>query len=115
MIEVLLTVVIVGVTFTALFASLATAGNAGNAGRTSVQADAVLRNYAEAAKLSAQSCVYPGTYTVVVPPVPAGYTPTISGGNVQPCPAVGVTQVLQLTVVGPLGITAKMQIKVRTP
>jgi type II secretory pathway pseudopilin PulG len=122
LIEVLMTVVIIGMTFTALFTSLATAGNAGNVGRSSAQTDVVLRNYAEAAKLAVQGCVAGGLYTVVYPlptqTLPAGFVPSmtaISGGAVGTCPAVAVPQVLQLKVVGPLAVQASMQIKVRTP
>ncbi len=74
LIEVLFTIVIVSLTFSALFTALATAGNAGNVQRTSVQSDVVLRNYAEATKAAAQDCVYPGTYTVTYPPpLPTGF------------------------------------------
>ena len=48
LIEIVVTIVIVGLTIAALLSSLATVGNAGNAQRRSVQTDVVMRNYAEA-------------------------------------------------------------------
>lgn len=125
LIEVLLTVVIVGLTFTALFTSLASAGNAGNTQRNSVQADVVMRNYAEATKAAAQLCVAGGTYAVVYPPpLPAGFTVSVAvvgtvgvAGVVAPgtCPPVAVPQVLTLQVGRPLGSPMTMDIRVITP
>ena len=114
LIEIVLTIVIVGLTISALLSSLATVGNASNAQRRSVQTDVVMRNYAEATKAATQTCVVGGTYTVVYPaPLPAGFT--ISGaGSV--CPMqVTVPQLLTLTVTGPFGPPTTMQIKVNTP
>jgi type II secretory pathway pseudopilin PulG len=123
LIEVLFTIVIVSITFSALFTGLATAGKAGNLQRISVQADVVMRNFAEATKSAAQTCVYPGggTYTVVYP-VPSGFTATVSGvgagtgvGVGSTCPSVTATQLLTLTVNGPLSYSVTMPIKVSTP
>ena len=113
LIEILLTVVITGLTFTALIASLATAGNAGNAQRASVASDVVIRNYAEATKAATQQCVAGGAYTVAFVP-PTGFT-AIASPATTICPAVTATQVLQLTVTGPQGFHETMQIEVRTP
>src|SRR5215207_579605 len=78
LVEVLLTLVIVGLTFTALISSLAMAGNAGNSQRQSVQADVVMRNYAEATKAAVRTCVIGGTYTVTYPPpLPTGFSVTM--------------------------------------
>ncbi|MCU1503811.1 MAG: hypothetical protein JWM12_3165 [Ilumatobacteraceae bacterium] len=123
MIEILFTVVIVGLTFAALFTSLATAGSAGNVGRTTVQADVVMRNFAEATKAAAQGCVYPGTYNVVYPvPLPSGFVVSVSGdgagtgaGVASACPPVDVPQLLTLKVTMPVGAPVTMQIKVSTP
>lgn len=113
LVEVMLTIVIVGLTITALLSSLATAGNAGNAQRNSVRADYVLRNYAEAIKAGAQTCIPSATYTVAYVP-PTGYATTVSPtGNV--CPPVDAPQLLRLTVTGSLGLQAFMQIKVSSP
>ena len=125
LIEVLFTIVIVGLSFSALFASLATAGNAGIAQRNSVQADVVIRNYAEATKAATQTCVAGGTYTVVYPTLlPTGFSTSMSvvgtvgsGGVVAvgTCPPVATPQLLTLKVTGPLGLQSTMQIKVNTP
>lgn len=111
--EILLTVVIIGLTVTALISSLATAGNAGNAQRSSVSADVVMRNYAEATKAAAKLCVDGATYTVAYTPPPGFTVAATPIGAV--CPSIQTTQLLQLTVTGPLGSREAMQIKVRTP
>jgi type II secretory pathway pseudopilin PulG len=126
LIEVLFTIVIVSITFSALFTGLATAGNASNLQRVSVQADTVMRNFAEATKSAAQSCVFPGTYTVVYPlptqSLPAGFIATVSGtgagtgvGVGSTCPSVTAPQLLTLSVKVPSGQTVTMQLKVSTP
>ena len=114
LIEIVLTIVIVGLTIGALLSSLATVGNASNAQRRSVQTDVVMRNYAEATKAATQTCVVGGSYTVVYPaPLPAGFT--ISGAG-SACPTqVTVSQLLTLTVTGPFGPPTTMQMKVNTP
>ena len=124
MIEIVVTVVIVGLTFSALFASLATAGTAANAQRNSVQADILLRNYAEATKLATQGCVAGGAYTVVSAPLPSGFTQSVAVVGVPgvagvvpvgSCPPTSTPQLLTLKVTGPLGLQSTMQIKVGTP
>ncbi len=111
LVEILLTVMIIGLTVTALISSLATVSNAGNAQRTSVRGDAVLRNYADATKLATRSCVAGATYTVSFTP-PAGVT---VGGAGSLCPAVGTTTRLTLTVDGPSAFHDAVDIIVRTP
>jgi type II secretory pathway pseudopilin PulG len=113
LIEILLTVVILSLTITALLASLATAGNAGNVQRNSVQADLVLRNYAEATKAATQGCIAAAGYTVVFTP-PTGFTAT-SVPTTTTCPAVTTPRLVQLVVTGPLGLRETLQIKVATP
>lgn len=123
LIEILLTVVIVGLTFGALFAALAGAGNAGNAQRTSVQSDVVLRNFAEATKAATAACVVDGRYTVTYPErLPTGYSLSVEGIGAGPgagvgsrCPRVSAPEVLKLTVTPPTGPSATMEIKVSTP
>jgi len=131
LIEILLTVVIVGLTFTALFSALAGAGNAGNAQRTSVQMDVVMRNFAEATKAAAQACLPGVGYRVPppsVPPLPPGFLLSVSGSGVSPaagvgtrstidltCPTVGAPQLLTLKVAPGTGAAVTMQIKVNTP
>jgi type II secretory pathway pseudopilin PulG len=130
LVEILFTIVLVSLIFSALFTSLATAGNASNVQRVSVQADAVLRNFAEATKTAAQMCgtgVAPATtYTVVYPlptqTLPVGFIPTVTGvgagtgvGVGSTCPSVTAPQLLTLKVTGPLAFSTTMLIKVITP
>jgi hypothetical protein len=113
LIEIMLTIVIVGVTVTALLASLATAGNAGNAQRNGVKADFVMRNYAEATKSAAQTCTVGGTYVVVYPlTLPTGFA--VSGAGTA-CPPVATPVLLTLKVTGPASFQLTMQIRVSTP
>jgi type II secretory pathway pseudopilin PulG len=111
LIEILFTIVIISLTFTALFTSLATTGNAGNVQRVSVQADVVMRNYAEAIRSATQTCVAGTSYTLVYPAPPSGFTPTGAGV----CPSAGTVQLLTLQVQVPLGPPVTMQIAVATP
>jgi Tfp pilus assembly protein PilV len=113
LIEILLTVVITGITITALIASLASAGKAGNVQRSNVRADVVMRSYAEATKAAARACTVGGSFTVVYIPS-AGYTAT-GVAPATPCPATTAPLLLTLSVVGPLGVRDTMQIKVSTP
>ena len=113
LIEILFTIVIIGLTFTSLFTSLATTGTAGNAQRISVQADIVMRNYAEAIKSATQTCVAGVPYTVSYPAPPTGFSPSGTGST---CPSpAGATQLLTLTVAVPSGPPVTMQITVTTP
>ncbi|MEP7202778.1 MAG: type II secretion system protein [Ilumatobacteraceae bacterium] len=116
LIEILCTIMIIGLTVGALLSSLGTVGRAGNAQRNSVRADSILRSYAEATKAGVKSCVQavpPATYTVAYTP-PAGYSPTVlPTGNM--CPAPDAPRLLKLNVSGPLGLQASMQIKVGAP
>jgi type II secretory pathway pseudopilin PulG len=114
MIEILFTIVLVSLTFTSLFTSLATTGKAGNAQRVSLQADVVMRNYAEAIKAATQTCVAGVAYPALVYPAPpTGFVPSGSGSTC-PTPA-GTTQVLTLSVQVPVGPPVTMQITVNTP
>jgi type II secretory pathway pseudopilin PulG len=113
LVEIMFTIVIIGLTVTALLSSLGTVGKAGNAQRNGVKADFVLRGYAEATKLGAQSCTVGATYTVTYTP-PTGFTPSVTPvGNA--CPPVATPKLLQLKVLGPLGLQETLQIKVSTP
>jgi type II secretory pathway pseudopilin PulG len=113
LIEVLFTIVIVSISFSALFTALAIAGNASNLQRVSVQADVVMRNYAEAIKSATQTCLPSAAYTVTYPPAPSGYVPSAASAT---CPtSIGATKLVMLTVTVPLGPPVTMQITVMTP
>jgi type II secretory pathway pseudopilin PulG len=113
LVEIVITVVIIGISVTALMSGLATVGNAGAAHRDNVVNDQVMRSYAEATKAAAKTCTVGATFSVSYSP-PTGYqvATTPSTGA---CPALGATQQLTLSVTGPTKVTQRMDIKVRTP
>lgn len=113
LIEILLTVVITGLTITALVSSLGTAGNAGNAQRGSVNVDIVMRNFAEATKAAAHDCVVGAALDIDFDP-PSGYT-VASEPSDPVCPDVMATQLVELAVTGLQGMSQTMDVKVRTP
>jgi type II secretory pathway pseudopilin PulG len=114
LIEIVITIVIVSLTVTALISSLATTGAAGQAQRVSALTDTVLRNYAEATKAAARTCTDGGTHYSPTYEPPTGFvsSATPSGGI---CPAVDTTELLTLAVTGPSGVTQTMEIVVRAP
>jgi type II secretory pathway pseudopilin PulG len=116
LIEILLTIVIISLTVTALVSSLATTANAGTAQRNSVQADIALRNYAEAAKVAVQSCVVgattPATFGVTYEH-PVGFTVT---ANSNLCPTNGSDLVPLTLTVSHAGVASvPLHIVVRIP
>jgi Tfp pilus assembly protein PilV len=113
LVEVIITVLIIGIAVTALVSGLATSAAAGGAHRTNVSTDAAMRNYAEATKAAVQDCAPGGTYTIAYSP-PDGYTVSVAPVTVT-CPPVDETLLLTLTVVGPTGVQQSMELKVRTP
>jgi type II secretory pathway pseudopilin PulG len=113
LVEIVLTIVIIGIAVTALLAGLGTAASASKQHRDLATADTVMRSYAEATKSAVrQHC--PGASG----PVAVGYTPppgyTATGGD-GPCPAATTPDVRTLVVTEPDGDTHTMQIVVRTP
>lgn len=113
LLEIVLTVVVIGIAVTALVSALATSAAAGASHRDSVRADTVMRNYAEATKAAAQSCVAGGTFGAVFAP-PSGFSVATSPSD-GACPAVTTTKLLTLTVTTPTGVVQSMQIRIRTP
>ena len=113
LVEILLTVVIIGLSVAALVSSLATVSSAGAAQRNGVRADVVIRSYAEAIKAATQGCAAGASYSVSYT-APAGFTVSVAPATTA-CPPVTNPQVLTLSVTGPNGITDRMQMKVSTP
>ena len=113
--EVMLTIVIISLTVTALLAALGSVSRAGTAQRNGVRADSVLRSYAEAIKVGAQLCTTVGAaYTVTTLAPPTGFTQSVlPTGNI--CPPIATPTLLTLKVLGPLGLSETMQIKVGMP
>lgn len=113
LVEVVIAIVIVSLAVTALIASLATAAASAKSHRDNVLTDSVMRNYAEATKRAAETCTSGGTFNVVYSP-PSGFSVSTSPGGGS-CPTIATTLTLNLSVVGPAGISKSMQLKVRTP
>lgn len=113
LIEIVITVVIIGITVSALFLSLGAAGTSAQFQRTSVETDTVMRNYAEATKAAARVCTAStDSYEPRFEP-PTGFTTSATpAGDV--CPEIGRDRSLTLAVTGPTGITQTMQIVIRT-
>jgi type II secretory pathway pseudopilin PulG len=112
LIEVILTIVLVGITVGALIAGLGTAAGASKQHRDLTTADGVLRSFAEATKDAVRSCTTSGLpYTVVYTP-PSGFTAMGAGTS---CPSPEVPETLTLTVTDAKGHASAMQIVVRTP
>ncbi|MFN8023529.1 MAG: hypothetical protein U0Q03_18515 [Acidimicrobiales bacterium] len=113
LLEIVMTVVIIGITVSALVSGLASAAGAGEAHRQAVRSDTVMRNYAEAAKAAARQCVA-GQPLGVSYTAPSGYR--ISSSPASPtCPAVSTTLSVVLSVVSPNNSRDDMTVVVRTP
>jgi len=120
LIEVLLAVVIIGVVFSAFFVAMSTGSSASAAHRNYVTADALLRDYAEAAKAGARAdCATSTTYTTTTTSLPAGFSISNGAGfsgNDGLCPAdTSSVQKAVLTVTVPGGTTKSLEIDVRAP
>lgn len=112
LVEVLLTIVIISLTITALMSGMGTVATAATAQRTSVTVDLTMRNYAEAIKGAVQNCVANGTF--VMPAQPSGFAVAVAPSDTL-CPPVATAKVLKLTVSRSSVPLATMQIEVRTP
>lgn len=113
LLEIVITVMIVAVTVTALVAGLGSAASAGNAHRVGVQADTVMRNYAEAAKSAVRACTDGADWKPDYSP-PSGFEVSMSPEDTS-CPSVKESRRIELSVVSPSGTREVMTIVVRTP
>jgi type II secretory pathway pseudopilin PulG len=113
LLEIVITVVIVAVTITALVAGLGSVASAGNAHKLGVQADAVMRNYAEASKSAARLCTVGGTWTPDYTP-PDGFAVSMEPAD-SACPGLADARRVELAVLAPDGTRHTMTIVVRTP
>ena len=117
LVEILISVVIVGLVMGAIFATYATAATASKDGRDFATVDAVLRNYAEAAKQATNATctssnagsplnviyVPPGGFKVSAPPAELICPPLKSVGQ------------LDISATTPGGATHSLVVDVRTP
>ena len=114
LVEIIIAIVVMSITVSALFAALATGTTASQRHRDVVTADAILRGYAEATKLAYRShCSPPSGSFSVSYSAPSGFS--VNALTNQTCPAVTTTQQVQLTVTLPNATTKPLFIRVRTP
>ncbi len=113
LVEIVITVVIIGITVTALVSGLGSVAAAGNAHRVGVQADTVMRNYAEATKSAVRDCVEGAEWKPDFSP-PDGFRVSMSPEDTS-CPGVKEARRLELTVDSPIGTRQVLTIVVRTP
>ena len=115
LVEIVIALVILGGLVSTLLAALATASQGSKAHRDLVTADAVLRDYAEAAKSAVKaSCAGAGgtgSYTVSYTP-PSGFT--VNSLGTLSCPAVTSVSQLDLSVTLPNGVVRHLSIVVRS-
>jgi type II secretory pathway pseudopilin PulG len=113
LVEIVMTVVIIGIAVTALVSGLASTATASTTNRNTVVADTVMRNLAEAMKDSASRCVDGQPIEATYAP-PDRFVVTITPADPL-CPSPTTTQGLTLEVDGPDDVHQSMQIVVRTP
>lgn len=113
LLEIVMTVVIIGITVSALVSGLASAAGAGEAHRQSVRSDTVMRNYAEAAKSAVRACRDGAEWKPDYSP-PDGFEVSMSPEDTS-CPSVKESRRLELSVVSPSGTRDVMTIVVRSP
>ena len=119
LIEVLISIVLVGAISSAYFFTATTQTKASASNRQLVQADAVARSYAELAKAAVRNgCTPDQLLSVDTSSFPSGYsatTPT-SGPGARLCPhSPTEPQVIDLTVTTPNNATRKLSFEVLTP
>ena len=119
LLEVVIAVVIMGAVFSVFFGAMSTGSTAAAAQRNYVTGDALLRDYAEAAKSAARAeCATSTTYTTTTTTVPGFSVTNVSGfvGTDGICPTdTSSVQKAELKVTLPGGATKSLQIDVRTP
>jgi type II secretory pathway pseudopilin PulG len=120
LVEIVFTIVIIGLVSSALFAAFATGSTASNQTRNLTIVDTVLRNAAEATKTAVRaSCIGNGTTYSVDYEAPNGFTPPADVSGVACPPRVGSTSVqaptVTLTAAAPNGATKTLKIAVRSP
>ena len=122
LIEILIAVVLMGLTMGVLFASISMGATGSNNHKNLTTADGILRNYAEATKTAAKSCPPTGgMFTVTAPTVPPGFTvsstPDLS--TPQSCPSTttgtGVLVVQLFVNVPNISSPKELDVGVRRP
>ena len=115
LVEVLVTVVIMGIAVVTLVGGMLSAVTASDLHRKDTVLATSLRAYAENIKSSVQqSCLQGAATFTATSPGPAGYTEVISNGTTT-CPPLGSTSQLVLTATAADGTTASITIVVAVP
>jgi prepilin-type N-terminal cleavage/methylation domain-containing protein len=112
LLEIVIALVVIGLVFSAYFATFSTQGSASTSHRDLVTADGILRNYAEATKSAARlNCTTSTTFTTTTTSLPSGWS--VSGSTNQ-CP-VDVSHVRQVdvTVTMPNGKNRSLSVDIR--
>ena len=118
LIEIVVSIVLLGLVVSALVAGLQTAAYASKSHRDLTTADTVLRSYAEAIKAAVRhDCTSPGLPVVVPPPagVPGGYSVALLPNNAAgPIVCPPTTSVLSVRISMTSPVTKNLDIMVRT-
>ena len=113
LVEILISVVIIGLVVGAIFATYTAAAKASKSQRDLVTADAELRDYAEALHAAAENCKEGEPLSPAPPATPYPYTVT---SNATVCPPVTRVDAIEITVTPTKGTSAqKLTTYVRTP
>ena len=115
LIEILISIVLMGAVFAAFFSAIATTSTATKSHRYFVTADAVLRDYAETAKQATRDTCTSGNTGAAIPVTftpPSGYSVAATGLT---CPSLTTVNSVAITATLPNGVTKRLDIEVRTP
>lgn len=115
LVEIVMSLVLLGTVVAALMAGLATAARVSLMHRNNVTADTVMRSYAEQVKNAVRAqCATNTSFQYVLPLTPVdGFTPS-QAPVPQACPLTASNIILTLTVAGK-GLSKSMQLEVRRP
>ena len=117
LVEILVSLVIIGIIVSAFFATIVTTSRASTTQRDIVKADALLRDYAETAKQAVRdTCTSGNTGTPVsvtlIPPAPLGFSVAATGLT---CPSPTTVNPVDIDVTLPNNVHKHLIINVRTP
>lgn len=111
--EVIITIVVISLAVTALFAALNTATASAKSHADRAKNDAVVRDLAEAVKNATAACEAGDPYSVGFT-APTGYVVEITPSTGL-CPPVTEVQIVTIEVTPPAGNPQRLEIAVRTP
>ncbi len=115
--EIAIAIVLIGIISSAFLTAVMTSTSASKAHREAVTADAMLRNYAEAAKQAVRDMPcnsgnvgqsFSGSISYTPP---SGWSPPVATGLT--CPAANAVQLVHISVTTPIGIVKTLDVEVR--